>query len=619
MLRINNLNITYKRKILENVEFIAGNNSVTLIKGESGSGKTSLLYRISLLANQDDYEYLIDDIDIMKFSISKKALMRKHHIAYVLQDSLLLNHYNIYQNLCYCAKMVRKNLSQEDAKILLQNVELSLPLDKKVRTLSGGERQRVAIACALAKDCEIMILDEPTSSLDKDMETRIFELIQKLAHEKKKCIILASHSAIAQKYADSIYKIENNRLNCVQPSQSRKDINLSENENKIKIRFLFEYVKDYLKVYKKKELSNIFITAISFLLIFITVIGIYLFQEKSQESLLKISDNQLYVSTSDNGEYVKQENQLLAHDEIFDILTEENENILAYYPYIYSFTDILGERIDIIPYFKENKFDDKYEYEYNRLEDGPILSYETYQLLKRNNISYQFITTTLVLRFDQNGTTKYKEEAFSLNVKGVLKEGQKNHYSQNNYYIAVPYEYLKSIYPVLENQEYIGYTIFAKDFASHTILNNHLKGTLLSVNDTFQNTENINKVIGNSQFIKNMLLLVIIVGTLFILSLMSIHNFGLRKKEFVISIITGLSYKDIVKMGFIESVIQNMTAFMLSLGIGLISLIFIKIKILWVTQIIGIVCLDMILIILLISLLNFFQMKRLSVENVLRN
>ena len=226
MLVLNNLNISYERKILEDVSFHATSGYFYLIKGESGSGKTTLLYRLALLSDQSDYEYHINKYDIMSMNNSQKDDFRRNNIAFLLQNALLIEEYNVKENVSFFAKLVNKKVDDHDIKEILKQVHLSIPLHQNIQTLSGGERQRLAIACALIKDTGIIILDEPTSSLDQDHEKAIFQLLKDIAIKQNKVIIVSSHSSQADKYADVIYKIENSKL---------KQLNDVKDEKQIKI------------------------------------------------------------------------------------------------------------------------------------------------------------------------------------------------------------------------------------------------------------------------------------------------------------------------------------------------------------------------------------------------
>lgn len=165
MLELHNLNISYERKILEDASFRASSGQLTLIQGESGSGKTTFLYRLALISNQNDYDYHINNYDIMDMSPLQKDKFRRNNIAFLLQNALLIDEYNIRENLCFFAGLVDKTIDDNVIKEILKQVHLDVPLEQNIQTLSGGERQRLAIACALIKDTGVIILDEPTSSL----------------------------------------------------------------------------------------------------------------------------------------------------------------------------------------------------------------------------------------------------------------------------------------------------------------------------------------------------------------------------------------------------------------------------------------------------------------------
>ncbi len=194
MLQLSHLHIAYDRVLLEDASLSIEPGKVTLIRGESGSGKTTLLYRIGLLSQDHDYVYLVDGEDIMKASEKKRKAFQKENIGYVLQDALLFEQYTVYENLTHAARLNQLTLSRSKAEALLQEVRLTITLDRRIDKLSGGEKQRLAIACALAKDPTILILDEPTSALDPQNEVLIYEILQDLAKNDHLYVILSSHS-----------------------------------------------------------------------------------------------------------------------------------------------------------------------------------------------------------------------------------------------------------------------------------------------------------------------------------------------------------------------------------------------------------------------------------------
>lgn len=116
-------------------------------------------------------------------------------------------------------------------------------LNQPISSLSGGEKQRLAIECALCKRTDIIILDEPTNLLDEENEKIIFSLLNKIAHEQHKCIIIASHSYYADLYLDYIYLIENQKINLIKYNIIKEDILLKETTNKsINLKFYLKYI-----------------------------------------------------------------------------------------------------------------------------------------------------------------------------------------------------------------------------------------------------------------------------------------------------------------------------------------------------------------------------------------
>ena len=78
---------------------------------------------------------------------------------------------------------------------------------RKVLKLSGGEQQRVGIARALSHDPKVIIADEPTGNLDSDTEANIMGILERLAHEEDKCVIIVTHSKGAASYVDELYAL----------------------------------------------------------------------------------------------------------------------------------------------------------------------------------------------------------------------------------------------------------------------------------------------------------------------------------------------------------------------------------------------------------------------------
>ncbi len=160
------------------------------IFGPSGAGKTTLLHVIAGLEKPDYGSISILNKEV--FSKTKKLNIppEKRKVGYVFQDSLLFPHLNVAHNLKYGQK------KKPDMKYFLQIVDL-LGIDdlmeKDISRISGGQAQRVAIGRALLSSPDILVLDEPFSSLDKDLRWRIISLLKPLIEQFKIPMFVVSH------------------------------------------------------------------------------------------------------------------------------------------------------------------------------------------------------------------------------------------------------------------------------------------------------------------------------------------------------------------------------------------------------------------------------------------
>ena len=202
MIEIKDIEIVYDDYIILNkTDIDIPEHAITLIRGISGSGKTSLLYRIGLISEDDHFYYNIyEDIQ----DDDKKSILRREYISFVLQDNSLFEQYDVLGNMQLYAAFHNKRYSEEKYRQILKSVNLDIPLHQSIQTLSGGQKQRVAIACALCKDTEIIILDEPTSFLDKENEMLVFDTLKHICDTYQKTIIISSHSDYAMSIADQI-------------------------------------------------------------------------------------------------------------------------------------------------------------------------------------------------------------------------------------------------------------------------------------------------------------------------------------------------------------------------------------------------------------------------------
>ena len=246
MIKLNNISVKYDKEIIHPCDISFEDGKLILIKGESGAGKTSLLYRIGCISKDIHFKYDVNG-QLIKNEKEKEKLRRINY-GYVLQESSLFEQYDVIGNMQLYASLAGYEYSEKEYQALLDHVHVHADIHQTIETLSGGERQRLAIACVLCKQPDVLILDEITSSLDKENELHIFDILKELAHKQNKCIILASHSKYASDYADKVYVIHDKELICEKDVDKQMDVMWKTKESPLKM----EFYKNYLIYFMRK-------------------------------------------------------------------------------------------------------------------------------------------------------------------------------------------------------------------------------------------------------------------------------------------------------------------------------------------------------------------------------
>lgn len=192
MLEIKNLSLDYKdgnesRNVLNNINYKFDSKKFYAILGPSGSGKSSLIYLLSLLRNPTKGNIFIDKVDVT--NNKKKDQIRYKKFGFIFQQNFLISHLSVLENVCV-ANYNSKAIEKEAIKILTE-LGLEEHINKAPYQLSGGQKQRVSIARALVKKPEYIFADEPTASLDHDNAVKVMNLLEH--YSTQSTIICATH------------------------------------------------------------------------------------------------------------------------------------------------------------------------------------------------------------------------------------------------------------------------------------------------------------------------------------------------------------------------------------------------------------------------------------------
>ena len=194
--------------ILQDVSFEIVKGSKIAIVGQNGSGKTTLIKLLCRLHIPTEGKIILNDIDIQDYDYNEYLVM----ISAVFQDFKLFG-FTLGENLSL-SEALDKGLAENALEKMGLTMDLDTPISKDMDingiNLSGGEAQKVAIARALYKKSELIVLDEPTSALDAQSEYKLYSDINQIVDDKT--VIFISHRLASCVFCDNIIVLDEGRL-----------------------------------------------------------------------------------------------------------------------------------------------------------------------------------------------------------------------------------------------------------------------------------------------------------------------------------------------------------------------------------------------------------------------
>ena len=216
MLEIKKLSFAYKEeKIINDLDLYIKMNEFIAIIGPNGSGKSTLIKNLSNIIKPDKGSIYLDYKNLN--DLSAQDLAKK--LSVVPQDTNVDFDFTVY-DLIMMGRNPYQNrwgkITDNDREVVIEAMKLTDTFqfkDRRLMNLSGGERQRVIIARALAQEPEVLLLDEPTSSLDINYQGEIFDLLSYLNNKKNITIIIVSHDLnLASQYCNKLVLLNNGEI-----------------------------------------------------------------------------------------------------------------------------------------------------------------------------------------------------------------------------------------------------------------------------------------------------------------------------------------------------------------------------------------------------------------------
>ena len=219
LLKVVNLTKSYlegesERHVLRGVQFEIYKGELIVMLGRSGSGKSTLLNLISGIDVASSGEVFFGNRNLTALSEHERTLFRRESIGIIFQSFNLIPTLTVAENMLLPMELTGRLSTAQQARALevLEEVGLKDRSDSYPDRLSGGEQQRVALARALAHEPLLILADEPTGNLDFKTAGQVMDILQRLVHDEKRTMLIATHDRDILNLADRIFSLQEGRL-----------------------------------------------------------------------------------------------------------------------------------------------------------------------------------------------------------------------------------------------------------------------------------------------------------------------------------------------------------------------------------------------------------------------
>lgn len=218
MIKVTDLHKSFgELAVLKGIDFQADTGEVIVIIGPSGMGKSTFLRCINYIERPEKGIIEIDNVKVDAEKCTEKEIKQLR-----LKTSMVFQNYNIFKNKTVIENVmlpmtsvqkIEKEIAKEKALQYLDQVGLLDKVNEYPSRLSGGQQQRVGIARAMAVNPKLILLDEPTSSLDPELVLGILDILRNLANEHKRTMIIVTHEmSFAKEIADRVIFMDDGRI-----------------------------------------------------------------------------------------------------------------------------------------------------------------------------------------------------------------------------------------------------------------------------------------------------------------------------------------------------------------------------------------------------------------------
>lgn len=196
-------------KAVDGVNFHIEENTFNVILGQSGAGKSTVLNMLGGMDSPTGGTIFVADKEISNMNDLDLTTYRRESIGFVFQFYNLVPNLTALENVQLAEEICSDPLNPKE---MIIKVGLEERMHNFPSQMSGGEQQRVSIARALAKNPNIILCDEPTGALDSETGRMVLGLIQKVARDLKKTVIVVTHNAPIAEIAQQVIHMKDGKI-----------------------------------------------------------------------------------------------------------------------------------------------------------------------------------------------------------------------------------------------------------------------------------------------------------------------------------------------------------------------------------------------------------------------
>ncbi|QDF68206.1 ABC transporter ATP-binding protein [Shewanella sp. SNU WT4] len=197
--------------VLNNVSLSLAQGETVALTGPSGSGKSTLLNLMAGFEFADSGQLFLDGESTLHWKDARWSDFRRRHLGVVFQQFNLLTPLNVKDNIAFPLHLLGQEWTPW-CDHLLNKLELTNLSHRSVEQLSGGQQQRVAVARALAHQPKLLLADEPTGNLDRQVGLQVIELLRELAAEAGSSILMVTHSMECASFMQRHWQLREGKL-----------------------------------------------------------------------------------------------------------------------------------------------------------------------------------------------------------------------------------------------------------------------------------------------------------------------------------------------------------------------------------------------------------------------